>query len=242
MDIWLRRGVDGSQCCFKCQSKCSVFRIDVASADQVCKLHVDRYQLGLYKSVSNARGENGANEASALCGFELGNRFVPGCLSDDESARIHSCESDLPCSVARSKKIVYIEPIVSRLQDGSQLPEVGIGSGAGDLYQVHELELPDQIALEELDRLCLERIHDNQVLSQTREALFEAFRSKSKKLSLDSYGMKDDQDIPLDKLVTILSRGHTGDKNLSASMPDRPGHQLPSKIVCLSVNLFLLTV
>lgn len=217
--------------------------MDWDPADKDYKIHVDRYQLGLYKSVSNAQGENGTNEVSALCGFELGNRFVPGCLSDNEDARIHSCESDLPCSMARSKKTVYIEPIVSRLQDGSQLPEVGIGGGAGDLYQVHELELPDQIALEELDRLCLERIHDDKVLSQTRDALFEAFRSKSKKLSLDSYGMKDDQDIPLEKLVTILSRGHTGDKNLSTSMQDRPGHQLPNKIVCLSfILLFLLAI
>lgn len=216
--------------------------MDWDQADEICKIHVDRYQLGLYKSVSNARGENGANEASALCGFELGNRFVPGCLSDDKSARIHSCEPDLPCSMARSKKTVYIEPIVSRLQDGSQLPEVGIGGGAGDLYQVHELELPDRIALEELDKLCLERIHDNQVLSLTREALFEAFRSKSKKLSLDSYGMKDDQDIPLEKLVTILARGHMGDKHLSASMHDRAGHQLPNKIVCLSFILLLLAI
>ena len=222
---------------------CVLFlHMDWDQADEICKIHVDRYQLGLYKSVSNARGENGANEASALCGFELGNRFVPGCLSDDESARIHSCEPDLPCSVARFKKTVYIEPIVSRLQDGSQLPEVGIGGGAGDLYQVHELELPDQIALEELDKLCLERIHDNQVLSLTREALFEAFRSKSKKLSLDSYGMKDDQDIPLEKLVTILTRGHTGDKHLSASMHDRAGHQLPNKIVCLSFIPLLLAI
>lgn len=149
---------------------------------------------------------------SALCGFELGNRFVPGCLTDDENSRIHSCECDLPCSVARSEKTVYIEPIVSRLQDGSQLPEVGIGGGAGDLYQVHELELPDQASLEKLEKLCLERIHDSRVLSQTRDALAEAFRSKTKSLSLDSYGMKDDTDIPLEKLVTILSRGHVRDR------------------------------
>lgn len=95
--------------------------------------------------------------------------------------------------------MVYIEPIVGRLQVGSQLPEVWIGGGAGDLYQVHEPELPDQALLEELGKLCLEQIHDSQVLSQTRDAQFEAFRSKSKSISLDSYGMKDDTDIPLEK-------------------------------------------
>jgi len=195
---------------------------------------VDRYQLGLYRSVSLARG---GNEVSALCGFELGNRFVPGCLTDDENSRIHSCECDLPCSIARSEKTVYIEPIVGRLQDGSQLPEVGIGGGAGDLYQVHELELPDQASLEKLEKLCLERIHDSRVLSQTRNALFAAFRSKSKSLSLDNYGMKNDTDIPLEKLISILSRGHT-DKGSSADVKDEAGNRLPNIIVsCHSVPL-----
>lgn len=194
---------------------------------------MDRYQLGLYRSVSLARG---GNEVSTLCGCELGNRSIPGCLTDDENSRFHSCECDLPCSVARSEKTVYIEPIVGCLQDGSQLPEVGIGGGAGDLYQVHELELPDQASLEVLEKLCLERIHDSQVLSQTRDALFEAFRSKNKSLSLDSYGIKDDTDIPLEKLVSILSRGHK-DTRSSADMKDKAGNQLPNIIVSADIPL-----
>lgn len=190
---------------------------------------MDRYQLGLYRSVSTQLRGNGS-EASALCGFELGNRFVPGCLSDDEGSRIHSCEFGLPCPAARSEKTVYIEPIVGRLQDGSQLPEVGIGGGAGDLYQMHELELPDQTALEELEKLCLERIQDNRVLAQTKDALLEAYMSKKKTLSLDSYGMKDDLEISLEKLVTTLSRGHAGDRR-SSGVRHRTDHQLPSTIV-----------
>lgn len=183
-----------------------------------------------------ARSGNGASEASALCGYELGNEFVPGCLSEDETCRLHSCESDLPCPGVRSGETVYIEPIVSRLQDGSQLPEVGIGGGAGDLYQTHELELPDQTALEELEKLCHERIHDNRVLSETRDVLFEAYNSKKKTLSLDSYGIKYEQDIPLEKLVTILSHGHSS-KPSSADMPNKTSHALPTKIVSLSIYL-----
>ena len=182
-----------------------------------------------------ARNGNVASEASALCGYELGNRFVPGCLSEDETCRLHSCESDLPCPGVTSGGAVYIEPIVSRLQDGSQLPEVGIGGGAGDLYQTHELELPDQTALEELEKLCYERIHDNRVLSETRDVLLEAYNSK-KTLSLDSYGMKYEQDIPLEKLVAILSHGHSS-KPSPADMPNKTSHALPNKIVCLSIHL-----
>lgn len=184
-----------------------------------------------------ARSGNVASEASALCGYELGNRFVPGCLSEDETCRLHSCESDLPCPGVTSGGAVYIEPIVSRLQDGSQLPEVGIGGGAGDLYQTHELELPDQTALEELEKLCHGRIHDNRVLSETRDVLLEAYNSKKKTLSLDSYGIKYEQDIPLEKLVTILSHGHSSKLSPPADMPNKTSHALPNKIVRLSIHL-----
>ena len=185
-------------------------------------MHADRYQLGLYQSINmQARSGNGATGAPALCGYELGNRFVPGCLSEDETCRIHSCESEPPCPRAKAKGTVHIEPIVSRLQDGSRFPEVGIGGGAGDLYQVHELELPDLTALNELEKLCHEQIHDDQVLSETTKVLLDAYKSKRKTLSLDEYGMKDEQDIPLDKLVRILSRG----------MQHKSQQSLPNRIV-----------
>lgn len=174
---------------------------------------------------------NSATEAAApaLCGYELGNRFVPGCLSEDQVAcRIHSCcESEPPCSLAKAEGTVHIEPIVSRLQGGSRLPEVGIGGGAGDLYQVHELELPDQTALNELEKLCHEQIQDHQVLSETTKTLLDAYKSKRKTLSLDEYGLKDEQDIPLDKLVRILSKG----------MRNRGTQSLPNRIVRLVPSL-----
>ncbi|KAF5857509.1 DNA crosslink repair [Aspergillus alliaceus] len=198
------------------------------------KVHVDRYQLGLYRSLVSAQTLVG--EASALCGFELGNRFVPGCLSEDEDCRIHSCEPGVQCSAIPSKYPVYIVPIVSRARDGSTLPEVGAGGGIGDLYQIHELEIPDESVLERLEKLCLERIYDPQTLSETREALIQAFKSKTKILPLDSYGMEGDKDIPLEKLVNILSRGRFYDKGWSennqgpAGPRDKSENQLPRTI------------
>lgn len=179
------------------------------------QIHVDRYQIGLYRSLASTADTT----APALCGFELGNRFVPGCLSEDERVRIHSCEPGVPCSAIASQKSVYIIPIVNRTKDGSQIPEKGAGGGGGDLYQVHELELPDHTALERLEQLCLERIHDAQTLAQTRQMLSEAFQSRNKALSLDSLGMKDEEDIPLEKLVNILSRGHA---HISPGEPTPP--------------------
>ncbi|THC98497.1 hypothetical protein EYZ11_002005 [Aspergillus tanneri] len=177
-----------------------------------------------------------ANEASALCGYELGNRFVSGCLSEDEQSRIHSCEPGVTCSAISSSKLVYIIPIVHRAKDGSKVPELGIGGGGGDLYQIHELEIPDESTLEQLDKLCLEQIHDSQVLSQTRKTLVEAFRSKSKTLSLDNYRAKNVQNISLESLIHILSRGHSKEnlgldamQRLSATN-DKQGHTLPNTI------------
>ncbi|KAE8411640.1 hypothetical protein BDV36DRAFT_305516 [Aspergillus pseudocaelatus] len=198
------------------------------------KVHVDRYQRGLYRSLVPT--QQGTGEASALCGFELGNRFVPGCLSEDEGCRIHSCEPGIQCSAISSKNPVHIIPIVSRTNDGSEIPEVGAGGGGGDLYQIHELEIPNELSLKQLEKLCLESIHDPQILSETREALIEACKSSSKALQLDSYGMKDDHDIPLENLVNILSRGRFRDKiwsdnnQVSTGQHDRLGNRLPGVI------------
>ncbi|KAE8149653.1 putative DNA repair protein [Aspergillus avenaceus] len=193
------------------------------------KVHVDRYQISLYKSLASSR--NSIDEAHALCGFELGNRFVSGCLSEDEESRIHSCEPGVSCSAIPSKNPVYIIPIVSRTKDGPQVPEVGAGGGGGDLYQTHELEIPNEATLEQLEKLCLERIHDPKVLSHIRHALVKAYRSKNKALCLDSHGLKHDQDMPLDTLVSILSRGnHNEDWSKTTPKPATEKGQSANKL------------
>lgn len=200
--------------------------------------------MGLYASLgARLRGSSHVNEATSLCGFELGNRFVPGCLSDDEDSRIHSCVPGVPCFMVKSRKMIHIVPIVNRMSDGSEVPDIGAGGGTGDLYQVHELELPDKSALDELEKLCLEHIDDSEVLSRTMEALSVAFRSKNKALLLDTYGLKDDSEISLKKLITILSYAHSGNAEekpllkpteLSSRNPGQ--HGLPDTIVCTMIR------
>ncbi|OJJ47783.1 hypothetical protein ASPZODRAFT_94616 [Penicilliopsis zonata CBS 506.65] len=201
------------------------------------KIHLDPYQLGLYRSLAAKKGIAGqAQEASFLCGFELGNTFIPGCLSDDQNCRVHSCEPGVSCSTIASRKTVYITPIVNRMKDGLEVPEAGAGGGDGDLFQVHELELPDPEALEELKKLCFKHIHDDNLLSQTNEALSRAFRSQKKALSLERYGVKNDGEISLESLVQILGRGHsiaTSEEDLpkiSRVIHDRSGRPLPKEI------------
>ncbi|KAL4822017.1 hypothetical protein BDW67DRAFT_6367 [Aspergillus spinulosporus] len=197
------------------------------------KVHVDRYQIGLYRSVS----QSGTVEAASLCGFRLGNRVVSGCLSEDERSRIHSCEPGVHCSAASSKNTVYIIPIISRTDKGSDIPELGAGGGLGDLYQIHELEVPDQYSLDQMEQLCSEKIHDHQALSKAKEALSAAFRSNTKVLSLDSYGMKNAHEMPLAELVNILSRGPLSEERMlledlptSTDTLDRSGKPLPRTI------------
>jgi hypothetical protein len=105
----------------------------------------------------------------------------------------------------KSKKSVYITPIVTRDKTGIELPEIGAGGGKGDLYQIHELELPDEITLRKLEALISEHIMDESVLSQTKDLLKLAFTSKQRALSLDEYGLADDADISLKELASMLS-------------------------------------
>lgn len=160
--------------------------------------------MGLYRSLAR----QGVDEALSLCGFDLGNRTVAGCLSESESCRIHSCEPGVSCPSVRKARAVYITPIVNRTKEGFEIPEVGAGGGMGDLYQTHELEVPDEDTLTELTSLCLKHKHiDKEHLNQVRSVLLEASRSGKKALSLDKYGVKEEGDISLSKLVTMLGRG-----------------------------------
>ena len=58
---------------------------------------------------------------------------MPGCLTTDEDSRVHSCGLELMCASIESKKAVFITPVVTRTEDGSEVPEVGAGGGVRDL-------------------------------------------------------------------------------------------------------------
>ena len=208
---------------------------------------MNEYQIGLYKSVSLAAKEgSGAGEAHFLCGHKLGNRSMPGCLTTDKQSRIHSCEPGTDCSAATSSKTVYISPIVSRT-DRDDVLELGAGGGMGDLYQVHELELPDQSSLDQLEQLCSEKIKDLDAHLKAKKALSEAFNSRSKALSLGKYGMTDAAGKSLDELVNVLSRGRADvdslspvDLRSSTIILDKSGNPLPKTIVCIPPSRFHL--
>lgn len=186
--------------------------------------------MGLYQSLSRLSGSKATAEAPALCGYELGNKFNAGCLSDDQSSRVHSCEPGVSCPVAHGSKTVYITPIVNRTSDGGEIPEVGAGGGLGDLYQVHELELPDETALAALKQLCFQHIQDKDILSQMQDVISQAFKSKKKVLPLELYDIKEEDEITLERLVTKLCQGLSSEESLGSQSTET---NLPKTIVSI---------
>lgn len=198
---------------------------------------MDRYQLGLYKNLaSHAKSEFGSNEGLYLCGFTLGNAHVRGCLTDSQTARIHSCEPGNVCNTISSARSVYITPVVTRRDDGSDVLETGAGGGLGDLCQNHELELPDDFSIQQLVTLCSEQIADPDVRAAIERAVSEAYSSKSKSLSLDDYGIREEDEISLKKLVQMLGRGSAksaalGRKGDTTDEGSKSDIKLPNTIV-----------
>ena len=128
----------------------------------------------------------------------------------------------------KTKKSVYIKPIVTRDKTGIEVPEIGAGGGKGDLYQIHELELPDEITLQKLETLLSEHITDEATLSQIKDLLKMAFTSEQRALALDEYGLADDADIQLKELASMLSSA----RNVSESRSFEEEYSDRTTIVC----------
>ncbi len=86
-------------------------------------------------------------EAPALVGFMCGNTYHTGCLTGDETVRIHSCEKGNYCDTVKNSRVVWIRPIITRLPDGQAVAEAGVGGGGDDLEREAELDYlsPDDV-------------------------------------------------------------------------------------------------
>ena len=61
-------------------------------------------------------------------GFAFGNSTIEGRLTNNPECRFHSCDRNLGCPGLQGKKVVYIVPIITRVE-GVEVQEVGIGQG-----------------------------------------------------------------------------------------------------------------
>lgn len=80
-----------------------------------------------------------SREAAALMGFMCGNTYHGGCLTTDETVRLHSCEKGNYCQTVLDSPVVWIRPIIARV-NGHELAEIGVGGGGDDLNRDAELD------------------------------------------------------------------------------------------------------
>ena len=169
---------------------------------------MDRYKWRLYKALAKCSSAIIApQEGVALCGFQCGNRFQPGCLTENESARLHTCERGTDCDMLRKSRSVMITPIITRSKDGEELLELGAGGGGGDLEPAHQVDLNDATSTIELIKLCSETIHDTNARTRTLALISKALASDSKAISLNGIleSVEQLEDMPLATLATILN-------------------------------------
>ncbi|KAL0467660.1 beta-lactamase-like protein [Neurospora intermedia] len=150
------------------------------------RVHVDEYKMGIYQSLlakdpGNKRGFGALHhlspEAPALVGFMRGNSYHPGCLTLDENVRLHSCEKGNYCKTVRENPIVQIQPVLTHLRNGEDLPELGIGGGGDDLEHDEEQEHLSEVQIQMVTKF----IHWLEKSAEKVELLpLESFASGSK--------------------------------------------------------------
>jgi len=116
------------------------------------RIHVDHYKMSVYSSLVQHTLEGKqiltCPEAATLVGHIVGNTPQPGCLTHDETMRIHSCERPAGCqAVQRAKserKLVHIQPVVSTGADMDAHIHIDAGSDGSALAPNYPASLAKQ--------------------------------------------------------------------------------------------------
>ncbi|KAI9720286.1 MAG: swr1 complex component [Chrysothrix sp. TS-e1954] len=180
-------------------------------------IHLDAYRYRMYESLVKKCGLGlECREAASLCGFQLGNTLQPGIFTCDSAVRLHSCEKGADCPVLAIEnvgKVVHIIPMVSR-HGNVDIEEIGAGGGKGDLNQMHELDLSDNKLIEQLRAFCTQKISDEHIKTNIDSVLEKVLVENRKVLMLErehdeslmQHAFFDEETLPLEKAVTIISR------------------------------------
>lgn len=180
------------------------------SAALASQVHLDPYKWNLYRSLTQVSNVSmpAPPEGAALCGYTLGNHCIPGCLTKEVSARIHSCERGAECdTIKNASNAVRIIPIVTRTRRGADVVEPGAGGGLGDLSEAHELDLTDPNAVSQLMALCALHVKDgnrvrdiHRILTTEVDTTTGCFRLEG----LDVAKIGGESDVPLHRLAALL--------------------------------------
>ena len=217
-EVWiaLANALDSRVSRIRCSSHCRLTQ---------SKIHVDNYKSRIYQSLRLRVGDRATSgkegkidnltkraydtyltpEAASLCGHWCGNNDQPGCLTNDQNVRLHSCEAGTDCKALKSLNVVWITPIITHSADGDDVVEMGAGGGGGDLTQ-HELELDDQETTEGLLQLCFRALEDSSTKNEIERMISEAFHSPAQRISLDSISSAfSDRELPLEQFARSLT-------------------------------------
>ncbi|KAK3984593.1 beta-lactamase-like protein [Cladorrhinum sp. PSN332] len=202
------------------------------------KIHVDEYKSLMYRSLV-AKDKNSqfatqfhlAPEAPALVGFMCGNTYHTGCLTTDESVRIHSCEKGNYCQTVKNSPVVRIQPIITRLPNGQDVAEMGVGGGGDDLER--EVEL-DYLLPEDIEALLELVCGDDDGVPEDLQEQFRLFllgaMASGRKIPLDmersAFGEKNETKLS-DGLQAIAKKLQTRAK---PSVTESPKEALPTTI------------
>ncbi|KAG5978286.1 hypothetical protein E4U55_006299 [Claviceps digitariae] len=156
------------------------------------KIHVDAYKFRIFRSLNTRSADSHLTiGAAALNGHMCGNSQHPGCLTSDQDVRIHSCEKDNMCSVAKKPGVVSIRPVVFRLPNGESVMEAGVGGGGKDFSREAELDWDANNDIEEfLQSISSYSNMDHGVreeLSATLQAEAASGRRFSLKMTIDEF-------------------------------------------------------
>lgn len=199
------------------------------------QIHVDSYKLGLYRSLApkerNMAQFHMGPEVPALVGFMCGNTPHQGCLTDDVTVRLHSCEKGNQCSTVRSSQVVHIVPIIARLPDGSDVAEAGVGGGGYDLEREVEVDLSSvQGFLEALSQ-------DAGISKKTKARITELVgtsaaigRNANLEITIDSFDDNNQTDLASALEGSMKSPAQGGYAVLNASDTIRGAKPLPKTI------------
>lgn len=168
------------------------------------RIHVDRYQLQLFRAM--AEEGHPSDSGLALAGFRVGNNDQAGYLTTDSDVNIHSCEPSMPChaSISKNKNTVWITPIISRTSDGTEIAEIGAGGGKGDLYQCRELDVGNDAMFEALKVLISTLAENEDAANRLDELLQSARNHQDHRMIFDSLGPDPDSELSLKDFVELI--------------------------------------
>ena len=161
--------------------------------------------MRLYRSLAQSTEHIPSEESLTLCGFNFGNGRHEGCLTEDPNTRLHTCELGTDCPALDSGKTVYIAPVVTRGNDGVDVPELGAMAGTGDLDLAHEIELSNPAIVNRLLQLCVEHLNDAAASRGITQAITKAARLGKKTISIPSAGLPEDlSDLSIKQIVELV--------------------------------------